>query len=41
MLLLLQEQNTPLILAAYRGHTDVVSILIRVGADIEARDDVS
>ena len=41
MFLLLQEQNTSLILAADEGHTDVVCTLIRAGADIEARDDVS
>ena len=41
MFLLLQEQSTPLILAADEGHSEVVSILIRAGADIEARGDVS
>ena len=41
MFLLSQEQNTPLILAADEGHNDVVNTLIRVGADIEARNDVS
>ena len=38
---LLQKQNTPLLLAAQQGHDNVAHVLIEAGADIEATDDVS
>ena len=32
---------TPLHHAAYKGHTEVVGVLVSAGADIEARTEVS
>ena len=35
-----QEGGTPLMHAAFHGHTDVVSLLLDRGADLEAKDNV-
>ena len=37
----LQDHNTPLHLAAYNGNTGVVEMLVREGADVEAKNKVS
>ena len=39
-LTILQNQATPLIMAAYGGHADVVQLLLSVGANKEAADKV-
>ncbi|KAK1171907.1 ankyrin repeat domain-containing protein 6-like isoform X2 [Acipenser oxyrinchus oxyrinchus] len=33
--------RTPLHLAAYKGHTEVVCILLKAGCDLDIQDDVS
>ena len=38
---LLQRQYTPLLLAAWQGHDNVADVLLKAGANIEARDHVS
>ena len=37
----LQIHQTPLHLAAFGGHTDIVKILIEKGADVNAKGEVS
>jgi ankyrin repeat protein len=41
VLILSQNQRTPLYLACSQGHLEVVSLLLTAGAQIEARDKVS
>lgn len=36
-----QYGRSPLHLAAYKGHTEVVHILLRAGCDLDIQDDVS
>ena len=36
-----QDEYTPLHLAAKEGHTDIASLLISSGADINSKDNVS
>ena len=37
---ILQDQSTPLIMAAKEGHADVVQLLLSAGANKEATDEV-
>ena len=37
----LQYGNTALMLAAIKGHTDIVKLLVELGADIDIRNKVS
>lgn len=37
----LQYGRSPLHLAAYKGHTEVVGILLKAGCDLDIQDDVS
>ena len=39
-MLLLQDQQTPLHLSSESGHVDIVTILLRYGADIHVKDRV-
>ena len=36
-----QNQNTPLQFAALQGHSQIITLLIDAGAEIDARDSVS
>ena len=36
----LQSDNTPLMSAAFNGHTEIAIMLIKAKADINAKDDV-
>ena len=39
--IIIQDQNTPLHFAAFRGHTDSVALLAANGADVNMKDKVS
>ena len=39
--IILCNNNTALILAARNGHSDIITVLIEAGTDIEAKDNVS
>ena len=41
MFIMIQKQSTPLIVAADKGDSEVVSILLKAGADTEVMDKVS
>ena len=41
LLLLLQDQQTPLYLSTESGHVDIVKVLLSHGADIHVKDRVS
>ena len=38
---MMEEYNTPLLLAAWYGHSDTVKLLLEAGAAIEAKNIVS
>ena len=41
LVLYFEDGGTPLLLASSNGHIDIATMLLEMGADIEAKDDVS